>query len=287
MRAACRNPAGLVDVAGIDIVKLPNLSMPIHWDAFLENVQLVVHLAGVVHRADVTRAEYDRVITEATGELAQSCRRCGVSHLVFVSSIGAQTGPSANFTVTEDDEPQPTTYYGKAKLAAEGLVSMAGVPFTILRPAVVYGPGAKGNVAALAKIASLPLPLPFANLENRRSLVGVDNLVAAILFCLSHPATTGQTYVVADRDPLRLSDIFAILRSARGRPAALFPFPATWIENLLHAIGRDALWDRIGRNLVIDSGRLLSAGWQPPIDTLSGLREMARSDMTQARAPSR
>jgi len=78
----------------------------------------------------------------------------------------------------------------------------SNVPFTILRPALIYGAGVKGNLAALERLAQSPWPLPFGAMRNRRSLLARDNLVAAIHLALTDPATAGETYVVADPAPL-------------------------------------------------------------------------------------
>jgi nucleoside-diphosphate-sugar epimerase len=91
---------------------------------------------------------YDRVNHRATAALAAAARDAGVSRFVFISSIRAQTGPVADNVVSERDTPRPTDAYGRSKLAAERAVVASGVPFTILRPVLVYGPGVKGNFRA-------------------------------------------------------------------------------------------------------------------------------------------
>ncbi len=138
-----------------------------------------------------------------------------------MSSIGAQAGSAADHVVTEIDEPQPMTAYDRAKLAAEEEIRLSGVPFTILRPVIVYGPGAKANIALMVRIATLPLPLPFGAFRNRRSLLSIDNLIQAIVLCLDDPATLNQTFIVCDREPITLAEMFAMLR--RGGRAIAAP----------------------------------------------------------------
>jgi nucleoside-diphosphate-sugar epimerase len=113
-------------------------------------------------------------------------------------------------------------------------VRAAGVPFTILRPVVVYGPGVKGNLKAVARLALSPLPLPFGGLQNRRSLLGIDNLVSALLFVMSKPEALGQTYLVADTEPVTIRQLFTILRQAQGRanyeqPEATLEPAGAWV----------------------------------------------------------
>ena len=125
-------------------------------------IDAVVHLAGIAHAGPgVAEERYDRVNHRATAALAVAAHDAGVSRFVFVSSIRAQTGPAAERVVSERDTPRPTDAYGRSKLAAERAVAASGVPFTILRPVLVYGPGVKGNLRALMRLAALPIPLPF------------------------------------------------------------------------------------------------------------------------------
>ena len=89
-------------------------------------------------------------------------RRAGARRFVFLSSIRAQSGPSADRTLTEEDAPAPTDSYGRSKLAAEEGLAALGIDWVALRPVLVYGPGVQGNMAALVELARSPLPLPSA-----------------------------------------------------------------------------------------------------------------------------
>jgi nucleoside-diphosphate-sugar epimerase len=244
----------------------------------LDGVDAVVHLAGIAHiGAGVPEDQYDRVNRAATADLAARAAAAGVRRFVFMSSLRAQTGPSADHVLTERDAPRPTDAYGRSKLAAEAAVRASGVPFTILRPALVHGPHAKGNLASLMRLARLPLPLPFARLANRRSLAALDNLIAAVRFALESPAALGETFIVADREAPTLAEIVTILRAAMGRRPGLVPLPPALFETALGLIGKRDLWERLGGTLVADPGKLLAAGWNPVIDTAAGLTAMAQA----------
>jgi nucleoside-diphosphate-sugar epimerase len=150
------------------------------------------------------------------------------------------------------------------------------VPFTILRPTIVYGRDVKGTFGTLVRIAARPWPLPFARLTNRRSLLGIDNLVDAIQFVLSAPMAKGETYVVADPHPLTLPEIVAALREAAGQPPRVFGFPSYLLENGLRLLGRQDIWHRLGGALVVNPAKLMSAGWRPPVETTIGLEKVVR-----------
>src|SRR5262249_58910773 len=137
-------------------------------------------------------------------------------------------------------------------------------------PTLIYGPGVKGNLASLTRLARSPWPLPFGSMRNRRSLLGRDNLVAAIHLVLSAPATVNETYVVADPTPLTMAEIVGALRAAQGRRPGLLRVPPLMLAAPLKAVGRAALWERLGGNSVVDPGKLLAAGWRPVADTRAG-----------------
>jgi nucleoside-diphosphate-sugar epimerase len=280
LRAAVRRPPQPPFPTGAEVVQHPDLSQPFDWKPLLDSVDQVVHLAGVAHTGGgVSPEHYDRVNRLAVAELAAAAARAGVRHFVFVSSIRAQSGPSADHALTERDETAPTDAYGRSKLAAEAAVRAAGVPYTILRPVLLYGPGVKGNFAALLRAALSRWPLPVKDFINRRSLLGIENFISALSFVLSTPATMGETYVLADPGIApRLSDVIATLRQAQGRWALLLPLPMHYVEAALRMAGRDDVWERLGGNLRVDAGKLVAAGWRPVYDTRDGLAALVAAE---------
>jgi nucleoside-diphosphate-sugar epimerase len=287
LRAALRDPPGLPLPAGIEIVELPDLASEFDWKPLLNGVDMVIHLAAIADSAAANPALHDRVNRWATERLARAASGSRISRFVFISSIRAQSGPSADHALTERDAPEPTDGYGRSKLAAEGAVRAAGVPFSILRPVPLYGPGVKGNFALLLRVAHARWPLPLRDFVNRRSLLGIDNLVRAMEFVLSAPAAVGETYIVADPGtPPRLADVIAILRQAQGRRPMIFPLPQYYLEKPMRLLRPD-LWERIGGNLRADPAKLLAAGWQPLHDTRDGLIALIQGAETAATSRSR
>jgi len=276
VRAAVRHPAEPPFAPGVEVVQHPDLAQSFDWAPLLDGVDRIVHLAGIAHTAGVADELYDRINRQATAELAAAAARAGIRQLVFVSSIRAQSGPTADHALTERDPPAPTDTYGRSKLAAEAAVRGAGVPFTILRPVLLYGPGVKGNFASLLRAARSPWPLPLKDFVNRRSLLGVDNFISALRFVLSTPAAIGETYVVADPGiPPRLADLLAAFRAAQGRWPLIVPMPTHYLEIPLRMLRRDDVWDRLGGNLRVDGAKLIAAGWRPIHDTKTGVAALA------------
>ncbi len=255
-----------------------DLGAGVDWEPLLANVDVIVHLAGIAHTGSgVPAAQYDRVNHLATAALANAARQVGVQRVVFVSTIRAQTGPQTDHVLTEGDAPQPTDPYGRSKLAAETALARSGVDFTILRPVLVYGPGIKGNLRTLARLAALPVPLPFGAFTNLRSLLSLDNLVAAIAFVLRHPQSSRETYVVADLHPVSLAQMVRALRLGMGRAPRLINVPPRLIRTGLMVLGLSRYWDQLGGQLVVNPGKLVSAGWRPEADTAAELAAMLRA----------
>jgi UDP-glucose 4-epimerase len=261
----------------VEIATLGDLGAAVDWRPLVTGMDFVVHLAGIAHTGPgVAEARYDRVNHRATAELAEAARPAGIKRLVFVSSIRAQSGPASDRVLTEADEPRPTDPYGRSKLAAEAALARSGVPFTVLRPVLVYGPGAKGNLRTLVRLAALPTPLPFGAFTNQRSLVSVQNLIAAIAHVLRHEASSGATYVVADPQPVSLADMVVALRAGLGKAPGLIAVPPGLIRLGLALLGRSRNWDQFNGQLVVDSAKLMASGWHPNPDTKGSLAELAR-----------
>jgi nucleoside-diphosphate-sugar epimerase len=277
VRAAMRQPADIFP-RQVEVVAVSDLARPIEWRPLLRDIEAVVHLAGIAHAGpDVAEEAYDRVNRAATAGLATAAARTAIKRLVFVSSIRAQAGPACPHVLTEADPPRPTDAYGRSKLAAEMAIQASNVPFTILRPALIYGPDVKGNMASLIELARSPWPLPLGGLSNRRSLLARENLLGAIHLVLGEPAAAAETYVVADPTPLTMAEIVGALRMGQGRRPGLIPVPPALIASPLKVIGRSHLWERLGCDLIVDPSKLLAAGWRPKMETRAGLAAMVQA----------
>jgi UDP-glucose 4-epimerase len=179
--------------------------------------------------------------------------------------------------LTEEDAPAPTDAYGRSKLAAEqGLLDL-GIDWVALRPVLVYGPGVKGNMAALVDLARSPFPLPLGGIRAQRSILAVENLAAAVDVVLRLPDPIRRPLIVADSEPLTVPAMIAAMRAGLGRRPGLIPVPA----GLLRAVGRLAnrveQLERLAGSLVASPEALRRAGWQPAVATRDALAALSRS----------
>src|SRR5438105_114054 len=225
LRVLLRRPSMLPPECASAVVG--DLARPQNMAAALAGAEAVIHSAGVAHGMSGLPEDDHRVLnTEATIGLARAAQRAGVRRFVFLSSIRAQAGPTAAGVLTEDLEPRPTDAYGRSKLAAEQGLAELDLDWVALRPVLVYGPGAKGNMARLIALARSRLPLPLAGLTARRSLLSLENLVAAIGLLLAAPGPLRRPFIVADPGPLSVPEMIAAMRRGLGRKPGLFPVPA-------------------------------------------------------------
>jgi nucleoside-diphosphate-sugar epimerase len=273
--------------SSVDEVIIPDLANRVEWKPILRGIDIVVHLAGLAHtdESNLPFDEFDRINWIATLRLANAAKKARVKHFVYISSVRAQVGPFAAQIVRERDGPQPTDPYGRSKLAAERAIKSEHLPFTVLRPVVVYGPHARGNFRVLVRLASLPLPLPVKGLTARRSLLGIDNLVSAIIFLLDNQRALGRTFLVADPAPLTLPEILTMLRKAQRRSPWLVYAPTFLIRRAFILLGYPHFWERIANNLVVDMSDLESLGWRAPLDTYEGFVAMMRAEDGESARP--
>ena len=165
LRVLLRRPAAVPIEAASAVIG--DLARPRNMAAALEGVDAVIHSAGLAHAmSGIPEDDYRVINTEATIGLARAARRAGARRFIFLSSIRAQCGPTADTAMTEAIEPAPTDAYGKSKLAAERGLAELDIDWVALRATLVYGPGVKGNMAQLMRLARSPLPLPVGGLRG-------------------------------------------------------------------------------------------------------------------------
>ncbi|MDI1307808.1 MAG: SDR family oxidoreductase [Methylotenera sp.] len=252
------------------------------WTLALEGCDVVVHLAARVHVMQETSnnplAEFRRLNVVGTERLARCAAKAGVKRFVYVSSIkvhGEET--SGNHIYCEQDVPAPQDPYGVSKWEAEQalhkIAKETGLEVVVVRPPLVYGAGVKGNFAQMLSVLARGLPLPFASVTNRRSLIYIENLVDALILCATHPAAAGQTYLVSDGEDISTSDLLKKLSLAMDKSPRLFPFPVALLKLAGRLVGKSDQIARIVGSLQVDSSKIRrELGWVPPFSVDEGLK---------------
>ncbi len=272
---------------GVRIACVGDLGPSTDWREALAGCGAVVHLAARVHvmsdGAADPLAEYRRVNVAATLALAQQALVAGARRYVFVSSVkvnGEGTQPGRPYH--EIDTPAPADPYAISKLEAEeGLLALAAstsMEVVVIRAPLIYGPGVRANFLRMARWLARGLPLPLgAVTENRRSLLGLDNLVDLILLCLQHPRAANQVFLAADGEDLSTTELLRRTAAALGVHPRLVPVPPAILEAGAAVLGKRAVVDRLCGSLQVDIGKARRVlGWRPPVSVDEGLLRAAR-----------
>lgn len=266
-----------------------NLDDESNWESALESVDVVVHCAARAHimkdELPDPLIEYRRVNVEGTLNLARQAVKAGVKRFVYISSIkvNGETTPK-NTPFKSDDACLPEDSYGVSKLEAErGLQSLAietGLEVVIIRPPLVYGPGAKGNFAIMLKLVEKGVPLPLGAVHNKRSLVALDNLVDLIVTCIEHPAAANQVFLAGDGNDLSTTELLRGVAHAMGRKSRLIPVPTGLLMAGASLLGKKAMGQRLLGSLQVDISKTRDLlGWQPPLSVEEGLATAVRNSV--------
>ena len=259
-----------------------------------EGIDTVFHCAGHAHAfgalGEDEAARHRQVNFEGTRALAEAAGRAGVRRFVFLSSVKAM-GEPLEACIDEDWAVPPSTAYGQAKRAAEGALQAAaahyGMHAVSLRLAMVYGAGGRGNLERMAALVRRGVFPPLPETGNRRSLVHVSDVVAALRLVALDPRAEGRSYIVAHPDTHSGRQLFDALRAAQGLAPVAWSVP----RGVLTAAARlgDGVEGLLSRRVPLDSealGRLLGSacysparierelGWRARVGLAEGLREM-------------
>lgn len=254
----------------------------------LSGRDVIIHCAARAHimydELSDPLAEYLKVNTEGTINLARQAIKAGVKRFIYISSIkvnGESTGLDIPFK--SNDIRAPQDFYGKSKSEAEEqlleLTKETGLEVVIIRPTLVYGPGVKANFASLLNLVSKGLPLPFGCIkENKRSLVSVKNLVDLIATCIEHPKAANQVFLVSDDHDVSTATMVRYMSQALGKSSRLLPVPILCYKIAGKLIGKTDVVNRLLSSLQVDITHTKSTlGWEPPQTLEQGFKETAEA----------
>ena len=255
-----------------------DLARPINMSAALAGVDTVIHSAGIAPTmTGAPDEDFRKLDAKATAALALAAQRAGVRRFVFMSSLRAEADVSAAETLNENSEPKPTDAYGQSKLAAERELAKLDLDWVALRLALVVGPGVKGNMARLIRLARSPYPLPFGALRAKRSLLSIANLSAAVECVMTTRDPLRRPLIVADPDSLTVPEMVAAMRAGLGRAPGLIFVPESVLRFGFWLSGHTELYRRLAEPLVGDPTELLRIGWVPRLAISTALADTAKN----------
>ncbi len=253
---------------------------------FLAGCNAVIHTAARVHRMNADRldVELERcryVNTVGTLNVARHAASCGVKRFIFISSIkvnGEKTLPNLPFS--EKSPSGPGDPYAISKYEAElglwKISSETGMEIVIIRPPLVYGPGVKANFLRMLQWLESGIPLPLGSINNKRSLVALDNLVDFIWTCVEHPAAANQLFLVSDDHDLSTTELLHALAGYLGSPDRVFSFPPSLLSLTGRFLRKSDELGRLCGSLQVDISKSKDLlGWTPPVDVDDALKKTA------------
>lgn len=255
-----------------------------NWSQALDGIDTVIHLAARVHvmndQADDPLNEFRRVNALGTEKVAREAAKAGVRRLVYISTIKVN-GEEASEPYTTDSPARPSAPYAISKWEAEQslqrVASETGLEVVVVRPTLVYGPGVKANFLNFMNVIQRGIPLPFASVSNRRSMIYIGNLVDALATCAVHPSASGKTYLVSDGEDISTPELIQRMNQLLGSSTHLFPFPPVLLRLAGSIVNKSAEIDRLLGSLTVDSSKFRNElGWEPPFTLNDGLRETAK-----------
>jgi nucleoside-diphosphate-sugar epimerase len=265
----------------VEVVRA-ELSPTFDWSFPLQDIDTLLHVAARVHimhdRVSDSLKEFRITNVDSTLNLARQAALAGVRRFIFISSIGVNGVATLNKPFSAHDQAAPNSPYAISKHEAElGLQALAhetGMEVVIIRPPIIYGLNSPGNFGSLIRWLGRGLPLPLGAItQNRRSLVGLDNLVDLILTCVDHPKAANQTFLVSDGEDLSTTELLKKMGKAMNRRTRLFPVPFTLLDFVIRLFGKKALAQSLLGSLQVDISytcRLLD--WKPPVAVDEALR---------------
>jgi len=264
-------------------VLVGDLLVDTDYAAALEGIDVVLHAAARVHVMDDdasgSLAEFRKVNVEGTLNLARQAVQAGVKRFVFISSIKVNgEGTAINKPFKPDDAVTTQDPYGLSKWEAEqGLFELAsetGMEVVVIRPPLIYGSGVKANFQKMIEWVKKGVPLPLGSVNNKRSLVALDNLVDFILLCATHPKAANEIFLISDGEDVSTTELLKKVSKALGKKARLIPVSVGLMTFVAKLLGKGDVANRLFGSLQVDSSKARKLlGWKPVITMDEQLRK--------------
>ena len=240
-------------------------------DEYLVGVDVVYHLAGIAHHYAEPSA-YQQLNHKATVNIAQQAAAAGVRSFIFLSSVKAMGPANSAAPRSESECTTPVDPYGVSKWDAECALreqfTDSAMSLVILRPALVYGSEAKGNLRLLARGVRWGLPAPPA--QGGRSMLALPDLVALLCLLGERQEQGVSTWIACEHQGYSTRAVYALLRRAAGKSSGSDWLPLWgWrmiagMLDLLSGQGKGSSYEKLfGTELYSNQALTVATGWAP------------------------
>ena len=217
VRALVRNPdkAKALKDLGVDVVK-GNISDAASLEKGATSVERVVHLVGIIQ--EVPGATFEGVHVDGTRNLLEAAKKSGVRHVFYQSALGTR--------------PNAKSEYHKTKWAAEELVRASGIPYTILRPSLIYGAGDQFTIRLSEMIRLSPLLPVIGSGRSKVQPIFIDDVVRCILEAVTSDCCLNEIYEVGGPDQLSYEEVTIAIADAMGVKQPTLHLPLFFMKSM-------------------------------------------------------
>ena len=270
-------------LSGPNVFQISDIATFDNWAKAFEGVDIVIHCASKVHCFDRPTKkiyrEFEKINVLATEKIAMQSAKSKVKRLIFLSTIkvnGEKT--KIGFPLKNNSPTCPEDLYAKSKLKAEKILKSISqeenLEIVIIRSPLVYGPNVNANFLKLMEFIYKGFPLPFLSINNKRSIIYVENLVSFIIICLKNDSAKNKTFLVSDALPISTPDLIKLISQFLKKNLKLFPCPLFILSIVGFITKTSNKLDKLIESLEIDPKETYEImNWSPPFTTEKGIRK--------------
>ena len=284
VQCACRSAKRVLEFPNsIEIFEDCDVKSDDNWNDAFDGINTVVHCAGISNAQEKGLNELPNYIHEinaqGTRRIAEIASLKNVKRFIFISTakvFGEISFSGKPFNLSSAIAPEDE--YASSKWGAEkALLQIAqktDLEVVIIRPAIVFGPKVSGNFLRLLKISSKPIPLPIKGVKNKRSFLGISNLLDLIEICVNQKSLGGEIFLAADEQSLSTSELVNAIKVGLKKYSLQFSFPSEFLRLMARLVNKEGEMNRIIGNLEVDSSSTYSLlGWKPKNSTADELEK--------------
>ena len=249
----------------------------------IKKIDIVIHLAAKTHSQNNNYKDYYKTNVLGTESIINLAVKKNVKFILMLSSIKVNGEGFSNNKIeyTEKSQVLPKSAYGISKLESENILIKNAIKnnisYVILRPPLIYGKGAKGNLLKLIKHIEKGLPLPFISGENKRSFLSLNNLIDAIIRILYNTNTHNSVYLICDDIAVNPEDLYSVIANKLNKKLMKIKINKKLLQILLWPIGKSRMVEKISNSLIIDNSKIKNTlGWKPRITLDDDIHNMVK-----------
>ena len=217
VRAVTRTPAKVQSLADLGVEVVPgDISDPASLEAAAKGCDTVVHLVGIIQEG--RGFTFRSVHVEGTGHILDAAKKAGVSHFVYQSAVGSREGAKSE--------------YHRTKWEAEKLVRASGIPFTLLRPSLIYGPGDLFTIRLAEMIRLSPVLPVIGSGRSKIQPIYIDDVASCLVKIAAGGPHLGKTYEVGGPEELTYEEVTKAIAGALGIKRPVVHMPLSFMRGI-------------------------------------------------------